>query len=543
MSRVIVLDSIAQEGLDLLEQAEGIEYEVITGLAGSELREALNKFDAAICRSGVKITAEALEGNKRLRAIARAGVGTDNIDKVAATRTGIVVMNTPTGNTLSTAEHAFSLMLSLSRNIAPAHQSLCEGRWDRKKFMGSQLGGKTVGIVGLGRIGQEFAKRAQAFEMEVYAFDPFLSAEMAAQLGIQRVENVKDMLPKLDYLTVHTPLTPETRNLIDVEELGLLKPGARLINCARGGIYNEAALVQGLESGQLGGVALDVFENEPCTDSPLFGKPGVLCTPHLGASTEEAQTQVAVEAVQLITRFLQSGEIRHAVNTAALDPATLKSLSGYLQVAYRLGLLAAQWHGGAIDRVNLSYRGEISAKDTKILTSALCAGLLEGVVDDEANVINAEVLCKERGIRLSEERSAETTSFRSSLTVSVGGDGKDLSIGGTLFGSDMPRLFRLNEHRLEAYMDGNMLIFEHQDRPGVIGSLGSALGQHNINIAQMSVGRTLQEPDGKAIGVLNLDSNVPADAIENILKFDGIDAVKPIKLPPSKGGPSWLVSN
>ncbi len=543
MSRVIVLDSIAQEGLDLLEQAEGIEYEVITGLAGSELRDALNKFDAAICRSGVKITAEALEGNKRLRAIARAGVGTDNIDKVAATRTGIVVMNTPTGNTLSTAEHAFSLMLSLSRNIAPAHQSLCEGRWDRKKFMGSQLGGKTVGVVGLGRIGQEFAKRAQAFEMEVYAFDPFLSAEMAAQLGIQRVENVKDMLPKLDYLTVHTPLTPETRNLIDVEELELLKPGARLINCARGGIYNEAALVQGLESGQLGGVALDVFENEPCTDSPLFGKPGVLCTPHLGASTEEAQTQVAVEAVQLITRFLQSGEIRHAVNTAALDPATLKSLSGYLQVAYRLGLLAAQWHGGAIDRVNLSYRGEISSKDTKILTSSLCAGLLEGVVDDEANVINAEVLCKERGIRLSEERSAETTSFSSSMTVTVSGDGKDLAIGGTLFGSDMPRLFRLNEHRLEAYMDGNMLIFEHQDRPGVIGSLGSALGQHNINIAQMSVGRTLQEPDGKAIGVLNLDSNVPAAAIEEILKFDGIDAVNPINLPPSKGGPSWLVSN
>ena len=543
MNRVIVLDSIAQEGLDLLEQAEGIEYEVITGLAGSELREALNKFDAAICRSGVKITAEALEGNKQLRAIARAGVGTDNIDKVAATRTGIVVMNTPTGNTLSTAEHAFSLMLSLSRNIAPAYHSLCEGRWDRKKFMGSQLGGKTVGIVGLGRIGQEFAKRAQAFEMEVYAFDPFLSAEMAAQLGIQRVENVKDMLPKLDYLTVHTPLTPETRNLIDVEELELLKPGARLINCARGGIYNEAALVQGLESGQLGGVALDVFENEPCTDSPLFGKPGVLCTPHLGASTEEAQTQVAVEAVQLITRFLQSGEIRHAVNTAALDPATLKSLSGYLQVAYRLGLLAAQWHGGAIDRVNLSYRGEISSKDTKILTSSLCAGLLEGVVDDEANVINAEVLCKERGIRLSEERSAETTSFSSSMTVTVSGDGKDLAIGGTLFGSDMPRLFRLNEHRLEAYMDGNMLIFEHQDRPGVIGSLGSALGQHNINIAQMSVGRTLQEPDGKAIGVLNLDSNVPAAAIEEILKFDGIDAVNPINLPPSKGGPSWLVSN
>lgn len=543
MSRVIVLDSIAQEGLDLLEQAEGIEYEVITGLSGDELREALAQFDAAICRSGVKITADALEGNKRLRAIARAGVGTDNIDKSAATRAGIVVMNTPTGNTLSTAEHAFSLMLSLSRNIAPAYQSLCEGRWDRKNFMGSQLAGKTVGIVGLGRIGQEFAKRAQAFEMEVFGFDPFLSAEMAEQLGIRRVESVKEMLPKIDYLTVHTPLTPETRNLIDLAELDLLKPGARLINCARGGIYNEEALAQGLDSGKLGGVALDVFENEPCTDSPLFGKPGVLCTPHLGASTEEAQTQVAVEAVQLITRFLQTGEIRHAVNTAAIDPNTLKSLSGYLQVAYRLGLLAAQWHGGAIERVTLSYRGEIASKDTKILTSSLCAGLLEGVVDDEANVINAEVLCKERGIHLSEERSTDTSSFNSSMTVTVSGGGKEFTVGGTLFGSDMPRLFRLNEHRLEAYLDGNILIFEHQDRPGVIGYLGSELGQHNVNIAQMSVGRAMQVPDGKAIGVLNLDSSVPESAIESILKFDGIDSVRAIELPPSKGGPSWLATD
>ncbi len=535
MSRVIVLDSIAQEGLDLLEQAEGIEYEVITGLSGDPLREALAQFDAAICRSGVKITADSLEGNKRLRAIARAGVGTDNIDKSAATRAGIVVMNTPTGNTLSTAEHAFSLMLSLSRNIAPAYQSLCEGRWDRKNFMGSQLAGKTVGIVGLGRIGQEFAKRAQAFEMEVFGFDPFLSAEMAEQLGIRRVESVKEMLPKIDYLTVHTPLTPETRNL--------LKPGARLINCARGGIYNEEALAQGLDSGKLSGVALDVFENEPCTDSPLFGKPGVLCTPHLGASTEEAQTQVAVEAVQLITRFLQTGEIRHAVNTAAIDPNTLKSLAGYLQVAYRLGLLAAQWHGGAIERVTLSYRGEIASKDTKILTSSLCAGLLEGVVDDEANVINAEVLCKERGIHLSEERSTDTSSFNSSMTVTVSGGGKELTVGGTLFGSDMPRLFRLNEHRLEAYLDGNILIFEHQDRPGVIGYLGSELGQHNVNIAQMSVGRAMQVPDGKAIGVLNLDSSVPDSAIESILKFDGIDSVRAIELPPSKGGPSWLATD
>ena len=543
MNRVIVLDSIAPEGLALLDAAEGIEYEVQTGLKGDELREALAQFDAAICRSGVKITAESLEGNKRLRAIARAGVGTDNIDKAASTRAGIVVMNTPTGNTISTAEHAFSLMLSLSRNVAPANQSLIEGRWDRKKFMGSQLAGKTVGIVGLGRIGQEFAKRAQAFEMRVFGYDPFLSPELAEKLGIQRVETVKEMLPELDYLTVHTPLTPETKNLIDTEEVALLKPGARLINCARGGIYNEAALAEGLKSEQLGGVALDVYENEPCTDSPLFGLPGALCTPHLGASTEEAQTQVAVEAVQLITNFLQTGEIRHAVNTAAVDPVTLKALAGYLQVAYRLGRFISQWHGGAIEKVQIAYRGEIADKDTKVLTSAVCAGLLERILDEDANVINAEVLCRERGIHLSEERNAEGASFSSSMTVRVFGDGKEVLAGGTLFGSDMPRLFRVNDHRLEAYLDGTLLLFEHQDRPGVIGFVGSELGNHQVNIAQMSVGRAMHEPDGTAIGVLNLDTSVSQEAIDKILTYDGIDSVSAIELPPSKGGPDWLVGS
>ena len=265
-----------------------------------------------------------LEGNKRSCAIARAGVGTDNIDKEAATRLGIVVMNTPTGNTLSTAEHAFTLMLALSRRVAEAYAKLCEGKWDRKTFMGTQLADKTLGIVGLGRIGQEVAKRALAFQMRVLGYDPFLSAEQAAKLGITRVETVRDMLPHVDYLTVHTPLTPETTNLIDSEAIELMKPGVRLINAARGGIYNEEALVEGLKSGKLGGVALDVFVEEPCTNSPLFGMPNVLCTPHLGASTEEAQTQVAVEAVELLINYFTKGEVRHAVNMAAIDPKTLK---------------------------------------------------------------------------------------------------------------------------------------------------------------------------------------------------------------------------
>ena len=410
MSRVIVLDSIAVEGLDILKSATGIQYEVKTGLAGEELRKALNEFDGAVCRSGVKITAEALEGNTSLKAIVRAGVGTDNIDKTAATRLGIVVMNTPAGNTVSTAEHAIALMLGLSRNLAPAHASLKEGKWNRKAFQGSQLAGKTLGIIGLGRIGQEVARRARAFDMTIIGYDPFLSKEQADKLGIKKVDEVKELLPVVDYLTVHTPLTPETKNLIGSNEIALMKKGVRLINCARGGIYNEQALIEGIDSGHLGGVALDVYETEPCTDSPLFGMPRVLCTPHLGASTDEAQINVAVEAVELLVKFLKSGEVKHAVNTIAIDPKTLSLLRGELNVSYRLGILMNQWHGGAIKRCKLEYQGEIAGQDTRLLTSAFCAGLLQNVVDS-VSIINSEVLCRDRGIEISTAATREHVPF------------------------------------------------------------------------------------------------------------------------------------
>ncbi len=540
MSHVIVLDNIAQEGLDLLDGADGIEYEVRTCLKGDDLRSALTEFDGAICRSGVKITAESLEGNRRLKAVVRAGVGTDNIDKSAATRLGIVVMNTPTGNTLSTAEHAFTLMLAMSRNIAPAYQSLVEGRWDRKAHMGSQLADKTLGIVGLGRIGQEVAKRAQAFEMRVIGFDPFLSAERAAELGIELVERVPDMLPKIDYMTVHTPLTPETKHLISTAEIEMLKPGARLINAARGGIYDEAALVDGLKSGKLGGVALDVYHDEPCVDSPLFGMPGVLCTPHLGASTEEAQTQVAVEAVHLLVNFLTSGEIRHSVNMAAIDPKTLQSMRGYLDVAYRLGLLLAQWHGGSLVSCNLRYRGEVAQKDTKLLTASFCAGLLERAMDEDVNIVNSEVLLRERGIKLTEQSDSELGAFSSSITAEVTGGDETLLAGGTLFGNNMPRLFRLSGYRLEAYLDGILLAFTHEDVPGVIGAVGTIFGKHKVNIAQMAVGRAGDKPGGSAIGVLNLDS-LPSDAaIKEMLEVNGIQSARVIQMPPAGELPPWL---
>jgi D-3-phosphoglycerate dehydrogenase len=538
--RIGVLDNIAEEGIELLEAEADCEFEKRTGLKGDDLKNALNEFDGVIIRSGVKITPESLEGNKRLKAIVRAGVGTDNIDKEAATRLGIVVMNTPSGNTLSTAEQAWALMLALSRNVAPAYQSLCEGRWDRKLYMGTQLADKTLGIVGLGRIGREVATRAQAFRMRVVAYDPFLSEEQAVKLGIEKCETVADLLPKVDYLTVHTPLTNETKGLINKENLDSLKPGVRLVNCARGGIYEEAALVEGLKSGKIAGVALDVFAEEPCTESELFGMPGVVCTPHLGASTEEAQTQVALEGIQLLFNFFKTGEIRHAVNVAALDPKTLEALRSYLDVAYRLGLLASQWHAGAIDQCTLTYRGEVAQRDTKLLTNAFCAGLMERALEEDVNIINAEMLLRERGIELHESRLNEMGAFSSSLTVEVSGGGRSVKAAGTVFGHTMSRLIMLDDHRLEAYMDGKLLVFTHKDVPGIIGRVGTAFGQHGVNIAQMSVGRAEDKPGGHAVGVLNLDNEPNEAAIAEINGIGEVERSQFIELPAAGELPIWL---
>lgn len=537
--KIAVLDEIATEGIELLKAEKDFEYEVRLKLKGDDLRKTLREFDGAIVRSGVTITPESLEGNKRLKAIVRAGVGTDNIDKDAATRQGIVVMNTPAGNTLSTAEHAFALMLALSRSIAPAYQSLCSGKWDRKAFMGTQVADKTLGVVGFGRIGREVATRALAFGMRVLAFDPFLTAEQATKLGIERVETVPEMLPRVDYLTVHTPLTPETKHMIGMKELELVKPGIRLINCARGGIYDEAALVEGLKSGRIGGVALDVFEVEPNTASPLFGMPGVVCTPHLGASTEEAQTQVAVEGIQLLINFFKTGEIRHAVNVAAIDPKTLAAMRGYLDVAYRMGLMLSQWHGGSVSSCKLTYRGEVANRDTKLLTNSFCVGLLERAIED-VNIINAEMLLHERGIKIVENRNHEPGAFSSTITAELSGSGRTVSAAGTVFGHNMPRLVMLDDNRLEAYIDGNLLIFSHTDMPGIIGHVGTVFGKHQINIAQMAVGRRGDQQGGDAIGVLNLDSQPDDASLKELLSVKGISKVQTIILPPAGKLPNWL---
>jgi len=538
-SRVIVLDNIAEEGLAKLKAAENIEFDIKTGLKGEELKAELANYDGAVCRSGVKITAESLEGNKTLKAIVRAGVGTDNIDKPASTRLGIVVMNTPAGNTVSTAEHAMALLLGLSRNVAPAMESLKAGRWDRKKFQGSQVSGKTLGVIGLGRIGQEVSARARAFGMKVIGYDPFLTSERATGLGITKVDEVKDMLPDVDYLTVHTPLTPETTNLISHDEVKIIKKGARLINCARGGIYDNEALVAGLESGQLGGVALDVYPDEPCTDNPLFQMDNVLCTPHLGASTDEAQVEVAIEAVDLLINYLSTGEIRSAVNTISLDPKTLNKLRHHLDVAHRMGLLLSQWHGGAIDHCELEFQGDLAEIDSRPLVSAFCAGLI-GHISDEANIINSEMLCRERGIEIVRTANPEHAVFSSMISATVSGDGVKRSASGTLFGKNMPRLVKLDDYQTETFMDGNLMVFDHSDVPGIIGYVGNLLGEEGVNIAQMAVGRSGDQSGGNAIGVLNLDTTATDEVLNKITENESILSAQIIKLPAIKTLPDWL---
>lgn len=538
LTRIIVLDNIADQGLQMLTDTPGIEFEVRTGLAGEELRQALEGFDGAVCRSGVKITAEVLEGNTTLKAIARAGVGTDNIDKVAATRLGIVVMNTPAGNTVSTAEHAMTLLAGLSRHVAAAHASLKAGKWDRGKFKGSQLCGKSLGIIGLGRIGQEVAKRAAAFGMNVIGFDPFLSDAQIDNLGITPASNVKDLLPQIDYLTVHTPLTPETKNLIGDEEIALLKPGARLINCARGGIYDEAALVRGLESGKLGGVALDVYPEEPCTDSPLFQMDNVLCTPHLGASTHEAQTQVATEAVELLIGFLQRGEIKSAVNTAAIEPKMLAELKGYLNAAYRLGVMLAGWHDGGIESIEIEYLGELSDKDHRILTSAFCAGLLDKALPN-VNIINAKAIAQDRGVEISTSTSERHESLNGLVRATVRGEGQVRKASVTVLGKDMPRLMGVGDYRTDAFIDGILLIMSTNDVPGLVGHVGEILGKEGVNITQLAVGR-IGKNGGRAIGVLNLDSPASDEALRQVVEFPGIHEVDMIELPAAGEMPEWL---
>jgi D-3-phosphoglycerate dehydrogenase len=538
MPRVLIADKLEAAGLDLLRQA-GIELDEREKLKGEALCEAIRAADGVIVRSGTTITAEVLENPGKLRAIVRAGVGVDNIDVAAATRKGILVMNTPGGNTVSTAEHTITLLMSLARHVPQAHVSLHAGKWERNKLVGTQLAGKTLGVVGLGRVGREVARRAAGLDMKVLGFDPFLAPTAASQLGIEAVAGLTDLLPRVDFLTVHTPLTNETRDLIGAREIAQMRPGAALINCARGGIINEAALAEALRSGHLAGAALDVFvEEPPPADHPLLQLPNVVTTPHLGASTVEAQVSVAREAAQLLIDYLTRGIVGFAVNMAAIDRSELDELRLYVDLARRLGLLHAQMDQGAIQRAELQYRGDVASKSTRLITAAFAAGLLEAHLDQPVNIVNAPLLAAERGIEIVETASTHKGDFSTLLRADVRTAKKTYTAAGTLFGNQFLRLVQLGPYHLDAYMDGVMLLFTHRDVPGLIGFIGTIFGKHQVNIAQMTVGRQL--PGGEAIAVLNLDAAPPEEALREVRNHPQISSVSVVKLPPAGQMPPWF---
>ena len=539
--RVLVTDKLAEEGLQLLRSEPGIEVVVAPKLAGDPpaLRAALAEADGIVIRSGTQLTAEVLEGPSRLRAIVRAGVGVDNIDVAAATRRGVVVMNTPGGNTVSTAEHTMALLLALARNVAPADASLKSGRWDRGKFTGTQLEGKTLGIIGLGRVGLAVARRALGFDMKVLGFDPFLSADRARELGVESVPRLDDLWGRSDFLSLHTPLTPETRHLLGRRALEQVRPGVRILNCARGGLIDEAALVEALDSGRVAGAAIDVFDPEPPPpDHPLVRHPKVLVTPHLGASTEEAQVAVAVEAARLLTDFLARGQVRFAVNMPNLGRAELEELRLYLDLGRRLGMLHAQMDRGTVKKATLRYRGEAAGKNTRLITASFAAGWMEAALDQQVNLVNAEALAKERGIAVVEESSTDTGDFGTMVQAEVETERKTYLAAGTLFGKQFLRLVRLGPYHLDAHLDGTLLVFTHNDRPGLIGFIGTTFGQHGVNIAQMNVGRN--QPGGEAIAVLNLDSVPPPPAMAAVQAHPNILSVSLIELPAVGAAPPWL---
>lgn len=538
MPRIFISDKLEAGGIDLL-RSSGLEIDNRPGLKDAALLEAIQAADGMIVRSGTRVTAALLENPGKLRAIVRAGVGVDNIDVAAATRKGIVVMNTPGGNTVSTAEHSIAMMMALARHIPAADASLHQCKWERTKFVGVQLAGKTLGVVGLGRVGREVARRAVGLDMKVIGFDPFFAPDFASKLGIETVSDLASLLPRIDFLTVHTPLTPETTNLIGAAQIAQMKKGVRVLNCARGGIINEEALAEGLKSGHIAGAALDVFTQEPPpAEHFLLKAPNVVVTPHLGASTTEAQETVALEAAQLLIDYLTKGAVQFAVNMAAIDRAELDEVRLYVDLARRLGLLQAQMAQGSIQKAQLTYRGEVARRSTKLITAAFAAGLLETRLAQNVNIVNAEMIARERGIDIIEQSVSKKGDFSTLIHTEVTTDKKPYTAAGTLFGNQFLRLVQLGPYHLDAFMDGVMLLFTHRDVPGLIGFIGTIFGKHNVNIAQMTVGRQL--PGGEAIAVLNLDSQPPEAALEEVRAHPKITSLSVVKLPPAGEMPPWF---
>jgi len=528
--KVLVADPISQRGVDELAAGGALEVVVKTGLPQADIISIIPEFSALVVRSQTKVTAAVLEAARQLKVVGRAGVGVDNVDIEAATKHGVIVMNTPGGNTISTAEHAFSLLVSIARSIPQADASVKAGKWDRKKYEGVELYNKTLGILGMGRIGSEIARRAIAFGMRVVAYDPYLSPSKARSLQVELLENIDDLLPLCDFITMHMPLTSETKHMLDARRLGLCKKGVRIVNCARGGLVDETALGEALQSGQAAAAALDVYEVEPPpADFALRSLPNIVFTPHLGASTAEAQENVGIEIAQAIRAALLEGEIRNAVNMPSIDAKTAAVVRPYLALGAKLGRFAAQLAPNRNDRIVITYGGKAVEMPTDAISREILTGFLRHAAGDEVNSVNVRSMAATIGLLVEETKSTEQTDFNEWLHVAVWSGESKVSVGGTFFGAkNEPRIVRVNSRPVEVTPSGVILLLENNDVPGIVGTVGTLLGKHSVNIASMSLSRT--EQGGTALTVLNLDSAPGEAVLQELLNHPAIVSARTVQL-------------
>lgn len=528
MIKILITDKLAKEGIELLKSMKDVEPVVKTGISPEELASIIGQHDGLIIRSETKVTAKVLEKSGKLRGIARAGVGVDNIDVPAATRKGILVMNTPGGNTLSAAEHTMALMLAMCRNVVPACNSLKGGAWDRKSYMGNQLNNKTIGIIGLGRIGMAVAKMASGFNMKILGYDPLATPPDAEKYGIEMTEGLEKIFKQADFITLHVPKNEQTMNMIGEAQLKMMKPTTRIVNCARGGIINEDALYDALEKRIIAGAALDVFAEEPPRNKKFEKLANCLVTPHLGASTEEAQIEVAVEAAQILVDALKGGPIKNAVNAPAMGGVAVPIVNTYATLAKRVGTLMSSIAGGQIKKIEVQYRGLIAEHDVAIVTSSFQIGLLQPYFEDPINMVNASFLAKERGISIDVTKNTEPLNVASSFGAKVTTAKGACTITGTVFSDKIIRIIEINGFDVEMTPADTTMIIFNDDKPGVIGAVGTVFGKHGINIQTMGVGQKAAEK--KAVLAVSLDAKPDDNTIKEISQLDFVNKVYLCKL-------------
>ena len=521
--RVLISDKMDPKAAAIFRE-RGIEVDEKPGLSADELKSIIAEYDGLAIRSATKVTKAILDAATGLKVVGRAGIGVDNVDIPAATARGVVVMNTPFGNSITTAEHAIALMFALARQLPEADASTQAGKWEKNRFMGVEVTGKTLGLIGCGNIGSIVAVRAIGLKMKVVAFDPFLTPERALELGVEKVE-LEELLRRADFITLHTPLTDQTRNILSRDNLAKTKKGVRIVNCARGGLIDEAALKDALESGQVGGAALDVFETEPATASPLFGTPGFISTPHLGASTNEAQVNVAIQVAEQMSDFLLLGGVTNAINMPSLSAEEAPRLKPYMSLAERLGKLVGQILGEDVRSVSVEVEGAAAQLNQKPITGAVLAGLM-GTYSQTVNMVNAPHLAKERGLDVKEVRHDREGDYHTLVSVEIGTSRGVMRVAGTLFGNKAPRLVELFGVEVEAELAGTMIYIVNTDTPGFIGRLGTALGQAGINIATFNLGR--REALGEAVALVAVDGDVPPEVVATLAKLEGVRDVVPL---------------